>query len=190
MLFLSDVQKMFCREIIVILKKVRPWSIVSARKFYFRAKVAPEDLFWEGFLRKGANKHWWLVKKMVEKCCCHYGTKPEFLVAKNEMLVVLVTRSVTMLFCGLDNSLSKLFKFIVLNIFFRGRSLLGYHKRDIALQSSYCMIHFDDIPVLQTLHSDCKYYHCFWFAWMLSLLKFGINFGLFSFVEILLKSLN
>ena len=42
---------------------------------------------------------------------------------------------------------------------FRGRSLLGYHKRDIALQSSYCMIHFDDIPVLQTLHSDCKYNH-------------------------------
>lgn len=42
--------------------------------------------------------------------------------------------------------------------FFRGRSLLGYHKRDIALQSSYCMIHFDDIPVLQTLHSDCKYF--------------------------------
>ena len=38
----------------------------------------------------------------------------------------------------------------------RGRSLLGYHKRDIALQSSYCMIHFDDIPVLQTLHNDCK----------------------------------
>lgn len=36
----------------------------------------------------------------------------------------------------------------------KGRSLLGYHKRDIALQSSYCMIHFDDIPVLQTLHSD------------------------------------
>ena len=41
-------------------------------------------------------------------------------------------------------------------LIFRGRSLLGYHKRDIALQSSYCMIHFDDIPVLQTLHSDCK----------------------------------
>lgn len=36
----------------------------------------------------------------------------------------------------------------------KGRSLLGYHKRDIALQSSYCMIHFDDITVLQTLHSD------------------------------------
>ncbi|XP_032242581.2 aryl hydrocarbon receptor isoform X2 [Nematostella vectensis] len=36
----------------------------------------------------------------------------------------------------------------------KGRSLLGYHKRDIALQSSYCMIHFDDIPVLGLLHKD------------------------------------
>ncbi|EDO44747.1 predicted protein, partial [Nematostella vectensis] len=38
----------------------------------------------------------------------------------------------------------------------KGRSLLGYHKRDIALQSSYCMIHFDDIPVLGLLHKDCE----------------------------------
>jgi len=29
---------------------------VSARKFYLRAKVAPEDLFRGQFFRKGANK--------------------------------------------------------------------------------------------------------------------------------------
>jgi len=31
-------------------------SSLSARKFYLRAKVAPEDLFRALFFRKGANK--------------------------------------------------------------------------------------------------------------------------------------
>jgi len=36
--------------------KLERLSSVSARKFYLRAKVAPEDLFRGQFFRKGATK--------------------------------------------------------------------------------------------------------------------------------------
>lgn len=62
---------------------------------------------------------------------------------------VLEIRLKTSLFCT-KNRMDLSF----MDIDQKGRSLLGYHKRDIALQSSYCMIHFDDIPVLKTLHGD------------------------------------
>ena len=50
--------------------------------------------------------------------------------------------------CGL--TLSSFF------VFFRGKQIVGYTKKDITAQSSYCMMHYDDIPILKKMHEDCK----------------------------------
>ncbi|XP_028409090.1 uncharacterized protein LOC114531676 [Dendronephthya gigantea] len=62
---------------------------------------------------------------------------------------IIEVRMKSMLFCT-KNKLDLTF----VDIDQKGRQIVGYTKKDIQTQSSYCMMHYDDIPVLRKMHQD------------------------------------